>query len=232
MDSLIDDPPTTPKNKTTSPLREGDDLTPFPPSSLPPPPPSDVTNPITKWLIRGGPFEQHHAGNLIAVYAAFCSFLSYFSVYGFRKPWTSSTWKDQETLFGFTDPKLFLDWAQILGYVIGKFMGIFIVPSVPKHLRFLFLLSLPLISLTFWLSLALLHNISTWFVFISFFFSAMPLAMAWSLLYLFLEGRNNPDFLGAVLSASVIMGSSVAKAVGGAISEAGVGEYWMPFVTG
>ena len=60
----------------------------------------------------------------------------------------------------------------------------------------------------------------------------MPLAMAWSLLYLFLEGRNNPDFLGAVLSASVIMGSSIAKAAGGAITSFGVGEYWMPFVTG
>ena len=117
-----------------------------------------------------------------------------------------------------------------LGYVIGKFVGIFVVPTIAPSHRFPLLLSLPVISTTVWLLLALLHDTGPSTVFLCFFVSAMPLSMAWSLLYRYLEGRNHSDVLGAILSASIIIGSAIAKTIGGSLVSAGLSIYWMPFV--
>tara|TARA_R110002050_G_scaffold136311_1_gene259491 strand:+ start:191 stop:547 length:357 start_codon:yes stop_codon:yes gene_type:complete len=69
---------------------------------------------VTRFLINGAMFGPDKAYLVITVYASVCSFMSYMLVYGFRKPWTSAQWGAQETLFGFTEPKLFLDWSQMV----------------------------------------------------------------------------------------------------------------------
>jgi len=163
------------------------------------------------------------------VFIATFSFSAYLCVYGFRKPWTAASWTEQDTLFGFQDPKLFLDWTQLIGYVIGKASGIFIIPTIPGHFRFPLLVSLPIVSTFFWLMLGLLHNLSTVAVFLVFFFSTMPLSLAWSLMYRYLEGRHHPDVLGAVLSSAIVVGSSLAKTIGYSLLDTGLSEYWMPF---
>ena len=64
------------------------------------------------------------------------------------------------------------------------------------------------------------------------FLSAWPLGWFYGTLYLYLEGRRGAELLGGAISASFILGSGAAKAVGAALLESGVSVGWMPLATG
>src|SRR5262249_25364721 len=65
------------------------------------------------------------------------------------------------------------------------------------------------------------------------FLNGLPLGMVWGLVVSYLEGRRTSEILLAGLSCSFIVSSGAVKNVGLVLMrDFGVGEAWMPFVTG
>jgi hypothetical protein len=65
------------------------------------------------------------------------------------------------------------------------------------------------------------------------FINGLPLGMVWGLVFSFLEGRKITEILGLGLSISFIVSSGFVKTVGKLLmTQIGVSEFWMPFVTG
>lgn len=156
------------------------------------------------------------------------SFLIYFAIYGFRKPWGAARFKGQHAL-GMKLKDAF-SMFQTLGYALGKVVGTFVVPLIPSEKTTMALVLLPPVSVLFWFGFALSENSTGWMVFFM-FFSAMPLSFGWSLLYRKIEGRRTGDVLGAILSASYISASGFSKDMGRLVLNNGVSEAWMPLVT-
>lgn len=67
---------------------------------------------------------------------------------------------------------------------------------------------LPFLSLACWLAFG---SNTIGVMLVAMFFSAMPLAWAWSLVYRFIEGREQADIIGAFLSASFVLGACDAR---------------------
>ncbi|WP_250636621.1 DUF5690 family protein [Pedobacter sp. PACM 27299] len=65
------------------------------------------------------------------------------------------------------------------------------------------------------------------------FINGFPLGMIWGLVFSYLEGRRNTEFMGAVMSVSLIFASGFIKTVARTVMDLlPVNEYWMPFCTG
>ena len=156
------------------------------------------------------------------------SFLIYFAIYGFRKPWGAARFKGQRAL-GMKLKDAF-SMFQTLGYALGKVAGTFVVPLIPAEKTTKALALLPPVSVLFWFGFALSENSPGWMVFFM-FLSATPLSFGWSLLYRKIEGRRTGDVLGAILSASYIFASGFCKDMGRVVLNNGVSEAWMPLVT-
>ncbi|HQS56480.1 MAG TPA: DUF5690 family protein, partial [Sediminibacterium sp.] len=67
--------------------------------------------------------QEKYKDNWVAVYASLICFLTYASVYAFRKPFTVGAFLDGPTVFGlaFKDALVI---SQVLGYMFSKFYGI------------------------------------------------------------------------------------------------------------
>jgi hypothetical protein len=64
-------------------------------------------------------------------------------------------------------------------------------------------------------------------------FNGFPLGMLWGVVFSYVEGRRATDFIGASLAVSFIFASGLAKSTAQFVmTDWGVNEYWMPFVTG
>lgn len=163
--------------------------------------------------------------------ALFCmagAFITYCSMYAFRKPFTAGTFAEQ-ALWGI-DYKIVLITAQVLGYMLSKFIGIKIISEMTPGNRIRGILVLIGVS---WGALLLFGLTPFPYNFIWMFFNGLPLGMIWGLVFSFLEGRRNTELLGAGLSVSFIVASGLVKAVGKFLLDvAQVSEFWMPFVTG
>src|ERR1700712_5825952 len=76
----------------------------------------------------------------LVAWAAFASFTTYFCMYGFRKPFSATTF-DGEKAFGISF-KSALVVAQVFGYMTAKFIGIKFISAVNKAKRALYILGL------------------------------------------------------------------------------------------
>lgn len=164
----------------------------------------------------------------ISILAGLAAFGCYTSMYAFRKAFTAGTF-DGHGYLGI-DYKVWLVIAQVLGYTFSKFYGIrFIAESSGKN-RGRSILKLIGISWFALLGFALTPapwNIAFLFV------NGFPLGMIWGLVFSYLEGRRNTEFMGAILSVSLIFASGFIKTVARTIMAVfPVNEYWMPFCTG
>ena len=173
------------------------------------------------WLQRASP----------AVFVFFCglaSFITYTSMYAFRKPFTAATFTGLH-LWGL-DYKIVLIILQLFGYTISKFLGIKIVAELPAYKRIPFLLKLMGMA---WISLLLFALIPVPYNAPCLFLNGLPLGMIWGVVFSFLEGRRFTELLGAFMASSFIVASGIVKAGGLVVmSGLGVSEEWMPFVTG
>ncbi|WP_145176404.1 DUF5690 family protein [Rubripirellula lacrimiformis] len=159
---------------------------------------------------------------------AVAAFGVYFCMYAFRKPFTAGTFADQE-LFGF-GLKTALVVAQLLGYVVSKFIGVKIISEMPSRYRVVTIAGLIGFS-----ELALVG-----FAYapmpikpMMLFFNGLPLGMIFGLVLGFLEGRKQTEALSAALCASFIVSSGVVKSVGRwLIADVGVSEFQMPMWVG
>lgn len=164
----------------------------------------------------------------LTIFALLSGFITYSSMYAFRKPFTAGTYENL-TLWN-VDYKIILVVAQVLGYMLSKFIGIKIVSELQPGRRvrtFLILMA------TAWLSLLLFGLTPYPYNFIWLFFNGLPLGMIWGIVFSFLEGRRNTELLGAGMCVSFIVASGLVKSVGKyLVVTFHVSEFWMPFFTG
>lgn len=167
-------------------------------------------------------------GWLIAVYAAICSFSVYFCMYAFRKPFTAASFANQYFLN--IDYKVWLVTAQVIGYMLSKFYGIRFISAMQKEKRAGTIIILILSS---WLALLLFALTPAPWNIVFLMVNGFPLGMVWGLVFSYLEGRKQTEFMGAVLSVSFIFSSGVVKSAGKTLLlNYHVSEMWMPFFTG
>lgn len=164
----------------------------------------------------------------ISVMAALAAFSCYTSMYAFRKAFAAGIFEGEQ-IFGI-DYKVCLVITQMVGYMLSKFYGIKFISESSTKKRGVYLVRLIGISWLGLLGFALTpapYNI--FFLMINGF----PLGMIWGLVFSYLEGRKATEFMGAVMSVSLIFASGFVKTVGRTLMDTfSISEYWMPFTTG
>jgi hypothetical protein len=176
---------------------------------------------LTRWLERSSPA-------VFAAVAMTAAFSAYACMYAFRKPFTVGRFAGV-TVLGL-DYKTMLVAAQVVGYMISKFIGIRLVSAVRPERRALGILVLVGIA---WLALAGLAVAPPWLGVACLLANGLPLGMVWGLVFGFLEGRRSSELLAAGLSASFIVSSGLVKTVGHVVLHGwGVPEAQMPAVVG
>lgn len=162
------------------------------------------------------------------LHASSAAFITYLSMYAFRKPFTAATY-DGLKLWG-VDYKILLIITQLIGYTISKYIGIKLVSELTARNRVKILILLLSIA---WFSLFLFAITPFPFNLPFMFLNGLPLGMIWGVVFGFLEGRKSTELLGAVMASSFIISSGVVKSVGRFVLDNwAVSEFWMPFVTG
>ncbi len=162
------------------------------------------------------------------LYGAFASFGTYFCMYAFRKPFTVATFEGLS--FAGVDFKIVLIIAQVLGYMLSKFIGIKVISELQPNKRIFYLLGLIFIAEA---SLVLFALTPAPYNLIFMFLNGIPLGMVWGIVFSYLEGRKFTEFLGVALCSSFIVSSGAVKSVGLLVLEyVGVSQFWMPSVTG
>lgn len=169
-------------------------------------------------------------------WAIIAAFGAYFSIYAFRKPFTSATYADHSILENwFADPDQGIPFkqaavtAQMMGYMLAKFLGIRILSELPHSARAARFLQLILLSWGTWLAFALVPppwNIGCVFL------NGLSQGMMFGLVLAFLEGRQMTELLVAGLCASFIVADGVVKSLGTWLLTQGYSEFWMPAVAG
>lgn len=168
---------------------------------------------------------RHSALHVWTVVAAF---LTYFCMYGFRKPFTAADFA--EPLVGTLGFKELLVIAQVLGYMLSKFVGIKVTSEIPPARRAMAILGLIVASEVALVLFAVTPRpwSAVWL-----FFNGFPLGMVFGLVIGFLEGRTATEALAAGLCVSFIVADGFVKSVGTwLVNERGVPEAWMPAVAG
>jgi Family of unknown function (DUF5690) len=164
----------------------------------------------------------------LAIWASVAAFSAYFCMYAFRKPFTTGTFEG-ETLWGF-DFKIVLVIAQVLGYMLSKFIGIKVISEMSPKKRPLSILVLIGFS---WLALLIFAVAPREWKPLCLFFNGLPLGLIWGIVFSFLEGRRLTELLGAGLAVSFIVSSGVVKSIGKWLMLTyGYTEFQMPFTVG
>jgi len=162
------------------------------------------------------------------LYVSLTSFSVYACMYGFRKPFTASSFEGI-TLFGISY-KSVLVISQTIGYMLSKFYGIKVIAAMQPQKRAGTLVKL---IITAWLALLLFAVVPAPYNFIFMFINGLPLGMVWGLVFGFLEGRRATELMGAILATSFIFASGLAKTAGKKLMlNFNVSQWWMPFIAG
>lgn len=171
---------------------------------------------------------QSRSQMLVALYAAIITFLTYATVYGFRKGFTVCTFDGMS--YAGIGYKTWLVVSQVLGYACSKFYGIRFISELKKIGRGKLILSLTGIS---WLALLLFAIIPAPYNIVLMFVNGFPLGMIWGVVFSYVEGRSATDFIGAALSVSFIFSSGFVKSVAETLRiNFSLSEWWVPFATG
>lgn len=161
------------------------------------------------------------------LWAMVAAFGTYFSMYGFRKPFTAASFSGA-TGFGLSF-KTVLVTSQVAGYMISKFVGIKVISEMPAHRRaagIVLLIGLAELALILFGIVPRPWNAACLFL------NGLPLGMVFGLVLGFLEGRRMTEALTAGLCASFILADGVTKSVGAQLLTMGVPEDWMPAAAG
>ncbi len=162
------------------------------------------------------------------LYGSFASFGTYFCMYAFRKPFTVATFENLS--FWDIDYKIILIIAQVLGYMLSKFLGIKLISELKPSKRIYYLFGMIFFAES---SLILFAITPIPYNFIFMFFNGLSLGMVWGVVFSYLEGRKLTEFLGVALCSSFIVSSGAVKTVGLLVMNSlQVSQFWMPAVTG
>lgn len=165
----------------------------------------------------------------MAIYAAVITFLTYATVYAFRKPFTVGIFADQPDVLGI-QYKDALVISQVIGYMLSKVYGIRFIAELKRVGRGKIILLLVGVS---WLALLAFALIPAPWNVIFLLINGFPLGMIWGIVFTFVEGRRATDFIGAALAVSFIFSSGFVKSVAQWLMlHTGLTETWLPFATG
>ena len=175
----------------------------------------------TEALVTGEKPSRH-----FLIRASAAVFITYLSMYAFRKPFTAATYEGIS--FFNVDYKILLILAQLAGYTLSKFMGIGIISSLRADQRLARLIQLMCVALS---SLLLFGMTPPPFNIIFMFVNGIPLGLIWGIVFSYIEGRRSTELLGAIMASSFILSSGIVKAIGSiALEVLHVDEFWMPFL--
>ncbi|SEN15300.1 hypothetical protein SAMN05216436_11256 [bacterium A37T11] len=165
---------------------------------------------------------------LLTLATALAAFGCYTCMYAFRKAFTAGTY-DETRVWG-VDYKVWLVIAQVFGYMLSKFYGIRFIAEKGHQSRAIKIISLIGIS---WLALLGFAMVPNPYNIIFLFINGLPLGIIWGLVFSYLEGRRTTEFLGAIMSISLVFASGFVKTIARIVMDSWhTNEYWMPFLTG
>lgn len=184
-------------------------------------------NPRTLHKSDTFPFLQGHPGR-VALYTSVVAFLTYASVFAYRKPFTVAAYEGVE--MGRISYQTLLIISQVLGYMLSKFYGILFISAMRRTGRWRVVAVLVGIA---WLSLLLFAVTPAWVGLLCFFVNGFTLGFLWGVVFSYVEGRRSTDLTGSVMAVSFIFAGGFGRSVGKWLMvEQGVPEKWMPFMTG
>ncbi|HVJ38574.1 MAG TPA: DUF5690 family protein [Stenotrophomonas sp.] len=149
---------------------------------------------------------------------------TYACMYAFRKPFAAAAY--EQAAFAGLDYKVWLVMAQTIGYAGSKFVGIGLIARLRPDARQPLLLGIVGGAWLSWLGFALLPAALRWPML---FCNGLLLGLVWGVVFSYLEGRRGTEAMAALLAASLIFSSAMAKAVGKQLLLLGVDPAWMPF---
>ena len=164
----------------------------------------------------------------LIIKAASAVFITYLSMYAFRKPFTAAQYNNI-MLWG-VDYKILLIITQLIGYTISKYFGIKIISELSANKRTITLITLMAVS---WVSLLFFGIVPAPYNLPFIFLNGLPLGMIWGVVFSYIEGRRHTELLGVAMASSFIISSGIVKGVGSyLLLNLQVPEMWMPFFTG
>lgn len=165
---------------------------------------------------------------LFILWAGGAALLSYSLVYALRKPYTAAVFDGYE-VFGM-DYKVVVTIAQIIGYVISKFIGIKLISELKRENRLKYILGfivLAEVSLVLFGLLPTPYNIGAMLL------NGLSLGCMWGIIFSFIEGRRMTDILASLLGVSMVISSGTAKSAGlYVMNSLHISEFWMPALIG
>jgi MFS family permease len=164
----------------------------------------------------------------VSVYAALVAFLTYASVYAYRKPFTVAEFQGL-AYWGIRYQTLLIIF-QGTGYMLSKFYGIRFISELKRMGRWKTAITLIGIA---WLSLfffAIVPPIAGLFCLL---LNGFALGFMWGIVFSYIEGRKATDFIGSAMAVSFIFAGGFTRTIAKwLLIEWHVSERWMPFVTG
>jgi len=165
---------------------------------------------------------------MVAIYATFVAFLSYTSVYAYRKPFTVATF-DGMVFWGIRYQVLLII-SQGLGYMLSKFFGIRFISELKRIGRWK--TSAILIG-SAWLSLLIFGFIPAPWGMLCLFVNGFMLGFMWGIIFSYVEGRRATDLIGSAMAVSFIFAGGFTRAVAVWLRDTWqVPEQWLAFATG
>jgi len=165
---------------------------------------------------------------LLSIVAGIAAFGTYSCMYAYRKSFTAGVYEHQY-MWGI-DLKVCLILAQVMGYMLSKFIGITFISSINKSLRSKAVIGLIGLS---WLALFVFALVPNEGKLICMFLNGLPIGMIWGLVFSFVEGRKQTELMAAIMASSIIFASGFVKSIGRLLlSTYHVTEHWMPFMVG
>lgn len=164
----------------------------------------------------------------IVFITALLSFLTYTSVYAFRKPFTVALYSGI-SFWGISYQSLLII-SQVIGYMLSKFSGIRFIGELTHLGRWKASL---LIILSSWFCLLLLAVVPPPFGMLCLFINGYLLGFMWGILFSYIEGRRSTDMIGAVMAISFIFAGGFTRSVALWIRDYfSLSESWIGFATG
>ncbi|MBI2731415.1 MAG: hypothetical protein HYX40_11820 [Sphingobacteriales bacterium] len=163
-----------------------------------------------------------------ALYAAIIAFLTYTSVYAFRKPFTVVSFEGIS--FAGISYSTLLIISQVIGYMLSKFYGVKLIAELKRTSRWKTALLLIIVS---WLALFFLAVVPPPFGFICMLINGFSLGFMWGIVFSYVEGRKATDFIGALMAVSFIFAGGFTRSAALWLKDLfAISDYWLPFVTG
>ena len=167
--------------------------------------------------------------SVFIIWSMLAAFGTYFCMYAFRKPFNAGTYPGHQ--ISGIDYKAILIVAQVIGYMLSKFIGIKVISELKASRRKPLIIGLILFAE---IALFLFGLVPAPYNFICLFLNGLPLGMVWGVVFSYLEGRRFTEVLGMGLSISLIISSGFLKTIYFYIHALApsITEFWMPFVMG